>query len=59
MIFDMFLHFRKIVLHIFITFLEKTKDHFCSPPAPKFAFKCKFNVPIFLNLPEHVLFLIS
>ena len=43
----------------FITFLENSKDHFCSPPAPKFALKCKIKFPILLNLPENLLFLIS
>ena len=57
MIFDIFRHFWKLILHIFfITFLEKSKDHFCSPPAPKFALKCKFNFPIFLNSPDFFIF---
>ena len=37
MIFESCVIFSKLIWHIFITFLEKFKDHFCSPPAPKFA----------------------
>ena len=46
--------FWKLILHMFITFLEKFKDHFCSPPAPDFASKCEVNFPIFLHLREHL-----
>ena len=37
MFWHLFHIFWKLILHIFITFLDNSKDHFCSPPAPKFA----------------------
>ena len=64
MILDGFIHvfltfvdiFEKYVYTFLITFLEHFKGHFCSPPAPKFAFECKLNLPIFFNLPGFFLF---
>ena len=37
--------------HIFFTFLENSKDHFSSPPAPKFALLRKIKFTRFLSLP--------
>ncbi|MCS5629726.1 MAG: hypothetical protein NZ744_02765 [Pirellulaceae bacterium] len=36
---------------MFITFLENSKDHFCSPPAPKFAVAP--STPATLTTPLH------
>ena len=54
-----FLDFRHILkthfTHIFITFLENYKDHFPSPPAPKFALLCKIRFPRCWNVPGQIL----
>ena len=51
MIFEIFSHILKTnFTHIFITFLENSKDHFSSPPAQKIALLF-LNVLEFLILP--------
>ena len=57
--FEIFTKFENSFYTFFITFLEKSKDHFCSPPAPKFALKWTFNFSICLYLPEQFLFLLQ
>ena len=49
---------KTIFTHLF-TFLEKSKDHFSSPPDPKFASKCKIIFPTCLYLHENPLLLVS
>ena len=61
MILDVFIHdfwdYRHMLktnfTHMFITVLELSKDHFASPPAPKFCFICKFGFPIIWNVLEN------
>ena len=50
-------------IHVFFTYFENSfytyvipflelKDNFARSPAPKFGLLCKFDFPIFFNLPE-------
>ena len=38
-------YLEKLILHVFYHILESSKDHFASPPAPKFALLCKLDFP--------------